>query len=178
MNKTVDAASGFTGPNFLGSRAFDPPNDCNNQSSLVGSQYWNDGLPYDTRRCAAACTAQSEADSSSSCRFFNTFVISKNGLSQGQYCSLYSQAWVSPDMAYLDEQGHKTELLLKDDSKATLSQVPFNGDNYTISYSYYFTDSSNNGLPCNVTETSLPPVSTSTKVCVTMTVTDISLTTS
>ncbi|KAF2171165.1 hypothetical protein M409DRAFT_50643 [Zasmidium cellare ATCC 36951] len=143
VNKTVDAAPGFTGPNFLGSKAFDPPNDCNNLSSLMGSQYWNDGQPYDTRRCAAACTAQTEADPSSPCRFFNTFVISSNGLSQGQYCSLYSQAW--------------------EESHATLNQIPFNGDNYTISYSYYFTDSESNGLPCNVTETPTQPSSTSTQ---------------
>lgn len=58
-----------------------------------------------------------------------------------------------------------TDLLLQDDSKATLNHVPFNSDNFTISYSYYFTGSSDNGLPCNVTETPSQPTSTSTEVC-------------
>ncbi|KAF7193493.1 hypothetical protein HII31_05167 [Pseudocercospora fuligena] len=128
VNQTVDYCEGYNGPSFLGGRAISAPNDCNNQSTYVGNQYWNDGKPFDTRRCAAACSAQSKANPSSPCNFFNTYVISKNGQAYGQYCAMYKQAW--------------------DDSYATVSSTTYNGASYDISYSYSFTNSVSDGLPC------------------------------
>jgi hypothetical protein len=94
VNETVDAANGYTGPNYLGNTAIDAPNDCNGQSTYIGNQYWNDGKPFDTRRCAAACTAQTKTNPLKPCHFFNTYVISKGAQSMGQYCALYTQEWV------------------------------------------------------------------------------------
>ncbi|KAI5365946.1 hypothetical protein Slin14017_G035860 [Septoria linicola] len=79
VNQTVNSVENYTGPTFLGVRAISAPNDCNGKSTFVGYQYWNDGKPFDTRRCGAACTAQTGANPSAPCRIFNTYVISKNG---------------------------------------------------------------------------------------------------
>ncbi|CAK1367665.1 hypothetical protein CB0940_11561 [Cercospora beticola] len=128
VNQTVDTVQGYTGPNFLGSRAISAPSDCNDKSTFVGFQYWNDGKPFDARRCGAACTAQTNANPSAPCRFFNTYVISKNRQPQGQYCAMYKQTW--------------------EDSHATLSKTAYQGSEYDISYSYSFTNTANNGLPC------------------------------
>ncbi|KAF2170723.1 hypothetical protein M409DRAFT_63804 [Zasmidium cellare ATCC 36951] len=128
VNQTVDYCQGYNAPNFYGGRALAAPNDCNGQSSLVGTQYWNDGHPFDSRRCSAACDAQTNANPNAPCRFFNTYVISRNGQSYGQYCAMYKQQI--------------------DDSYATLSQVQYNGATYSVSYSYSFANAQNNGLPC------------------------------
>ncbi|KAK4506511.1 hypothetical protein PRZ48_000243 [Zasmidium cellare] len=144
-NQTVDDVTGYTLPGYLGSRILNPPNDCHGQSSLVSSQYWNDGLPYDSRRCAAACNAQLSADPDHPCYFFNTYIVSKNGQPQGQYCAMYSQQWK--------------------DSDGTQSETYLNGDKYTFSYSYFFANLTNNGLPCggpasSTTSSSAVPTST------------------
>lgn len=53
MNQTVDYCSGYGDPQFLGSNAISAPNDCNGQSTYIGNQYWNDGQPFDSRRCVS-----------------------------------------------------------------------------------------------------------------------------
>ncbi|KAF2173537.1 hypothetical protein M409DRAFT_15817 [Zasmidium cellare ATCC 36951] len=128
VNQTVDYCSGYGDPQFLGSNAISAPNDCNGQSTYIGNQYWNDGQPFDSRRCAAACNAQTQANQNTPCRFFNTYVISRNGQSYGQYCAMYKQAWAS--------------------TYATQSSQTYNGATYSISYSYAFANAANDGTPC------------------------------
>lgn len=60
VNQTVDTIVGYDTPHYLQSNAISAPNDCNGASTYIGNQYWNDGKPFDTRRCAAACRANYE----------------------------------------------------------------------------------------------------------------------
>lgn len=63
----------------------------------MGSKIFTNG-PFDPKLCAAACTAQSEYNlrhppknaPAQTCQFFNTFFVLKNGVPEGQYCSLVS----------------------------------------------------------------------------------------
>ncbi|CAN9310522.1 unnamed protein product [Alternaria sp. RS040] len=61
------------------------------------------------------------------CRYFNTYILLQNGVSQGQYCSMYTQEW--------------------DASFATNDGQYRGDDHYTIQYSFGFTDESDDGVP-------------------------------
>lgn len=84
--------------------------------------------PFDPRLCSAACDAQpaynrqyppSDGSETSICRFFNTYILLKNGVNQGQYCSLYTEAWNS---SYGTNVG----------------QWDSAGNHYTINYSFSY----------------------------------------
>lgn len=57
--------------------------------------------PYDPSLCAAACKAQTDYDvrhkakdgSFKPCNFFTSYVLTKNDVPLGTYCSLYTEAW-------------------------------------------------------------------------------------
>lgn len=139
VNQTVDDCPGYNGPNYLGNAAINAPTGACAQSpgrgSYMGYVLFNDGSPFDTGKCAAACTAQSNynvahppaSGAPQTCQFFNTYILNKNGLAQGQYCSLYSAAW---DGSYATNTG----------------QYDGQGNHYTISYSYSFGNTSNYGV--------------------------------
>lgn len=55
VNKSSDVVPGYSPGNYLDGKAINAPNDCNEASTYIGNQYWNDGKPFDTARCAAAC---------------------------------------------------------------------------------------------------------------------------
>lgn len=127
--------AGYTGPTYLGTSAMNAPLDCNGKDTYMGYKLFID-TPFDPRLCSAACDAQtaynfayppSDGTKPKACTFFNTYLLSKNGINQGQYCSMYTQAW-STKYATNDGQWRGT-------------------DHYTISYSFSFGNSTNSGNP-------------------------------
>lgn len=100
----------------------------------MGFKLFTDGV-FDAAKCSAACDAQSKYNlqhppktgSPQICRFFNTYILFKNNVAQGQYCSLYSQPWNS--------------------SYATNTGQYRGSDRYTISYSFSYYNSTDNQPP-------------------------------
>lgn len=90
----------------LSAAAILAPLNCNGNDSYMGMRMFTDGLPFDPARCAAVCNETTQyaiahplSDPSKSpqlCTFYNTFVLSKSNVPQGQYCAMYSQSW-DPD---------------------------------------------------------------------------------
>jgi hypothetical protein len=111
----------------LNNKAINSPLDCNQQGSYMGYQLFVQGA-FDAKLCATACKETNNwalehppADGKPQlCRYFNTYILLKNGVSQGQYCSMYSQEW---DASFATNDGQ-----YRDD------------DHYTIQYSFGFTD--------------------------------------
>ena len=135
VNKTIAPASGYSSPSYFGTSAIDAPLDCNGLSTSLGTTLFSDG-PFDARLCAAACDAKSAAaglNTGKACKFFNTYLVSKNGVTIGQYCSLYSQTWSS--------------------TYATKSSSTSGNNKYTIAYSYGFSNAEDAGI-CKVASTS------------------------
>ncbi|CAD0114511.1 unnamed protein product [Aureobasidium uvarum] len=127
-------ASGYSASTNLNNVAINAPLNCNGADTYMGSKMWNDPAnPFLENRCAAACTAQSAYNlahppsngSPKLCQFYNTYLLLKNGVSQGQYCSLYTQAW--------------------DSSKATNNGQWRGTDHYTISNSVVASNATNTG---------------------------------
>ncbi|KAL9104173.1 MAG: hypothetical protein Q9187_008932 [Circinaria calcarea] len=92
--------------------------------------------PFDPRLCSAACDAEtaylaahppSDGSKPKACTFFNTYLLLKNGVNEGQYCTMYTQAW-GKSYAVNDGQWRGT-------------------DHYTISYSFSFFNTSTPGNP-------------------------------
>ncbi|KAH0016648.1 hypothetical protein KCU78_g7787, partial [Aureobasidium melanogenum] len=92
--------SGYASVAVSATAAINAPLNCNGSDTYMGSKLFNSG-PFDESLCAAACTAQSAynlkhppaSGSPKTCQFYNTYVLLKDGASQGQYCALYTQAW-------------------------------------------------------------------------------------
>ncbi|EXJ76144.1 uncharacterized protein A1O5_00652 [Cladophialophora psammophila CBS 110553] len=78
-NSTLTTPKGFDIPVFMAGAAIHPPPT---PGAFLGSKIFNG--PFDTSNCAEAC-------SSIGCKFFNTYIVSKNGVNQGQYCDMYAQ---------------------------------------------------------------------------------------
>ncbi|KAH7113902.1 hypothetical protein B0J11DRAFT_497392 [Dendryphion nanum] len=85
---------------YLGDAAIIAHKDCNNVDTYL--RYRSYPLPYDPKNCAAACKEHSDyhlqhppADGSPArlCGFFNSYILSNNGVPQEQRCSLYTRAW-------------------------------------------------------------------------------------
>lgn len=118
----------------LKNSAINSPLDCNNQGSYMGYKLFVEGA-FDAKLCATACKETNKwalehppaTGKPQLCRFFNTYILLKNGVSQGQYCSMYSQEW-APSFATNDGQWR-------------------GDDHYTIQYSFGFTDESDDGVP-------------------------------
>ncbi|XPS69531.1 hypothetical protein M3J09_001799 [Ascochyta lentis] len=129
----ITASNGYvvsSSLNRLSSFAILAPLDCNGNDSYMGMRLLTDGAPFDGERCAAICDATTQynidhppADSNVPprlCKFYNTFIVSKNFISQGQYCAMYSQFW-DPEL-YANNSG----------------QYDGDGNHYTISSSEFF----------------------------------------
>lgn len=118
----------------LKNNAINAPLDCNKQGSYMGYQLFTEGA-FDAKLCAAACKQHNKYavehppanGKPQLCRYFNTYILLKNGVSEGQYCSMYTQEW--------------------DKSFATNDGQWRGNDHYTIQYSFGFTDSTNDGVP-------------------------------
>lgn len=85
VKKTVEVAVGYTAPQFPGTNAINAPADCNGANSYLEDLYWTDGTPFDAARGSAACSAYSNASTGANCQFFNSYILSKNNIPQGQY---------------------------------------------------------------------------------------------
>ncbi|KAF2680372.1 hypothetical protein K458DRAFT_407388 [Lentithecium fluviatile CBS 122367] len=130
-NTQVDSVPGYTGT-YLDKKAIKAPSDCNGRDTYITQKTFSDGAPFSAARCAAACEAETQfnidhLNSRSICRFFNTYVLLKNGDPQGQVCNLYNQTW-TPE--YATEEGQWR-----------------GSDHYTISYSMSFSNNTNPGAP-------------------------------
>ncbi|GAW19195.1 hypothetical protein ANO14919_086790 [Xylariales sp. No.14919] len=82
----------YTGPIAYGNVAINAPFNCLGQNTHEGSNVWLDGL-FDPNRCADACTYKTESNleyglQDRVCRFFNTYILKRNGVDFAQYCSL------------------------------------------------------------------------------------------
>lgn len=114
--------SGWTGPVDLGTAAIKV------STTFLSSQSFSQSQPFDPSVCAAACqqiTTNNKAAAGlnglyDTCRFFDAYVLYKNGLGGVFTCAYYSQSW-GPDAATNTGQ---------DDAK---------GNHYTIGHSYTYT---------------------------------------
>ncbi|KAK1701938.1 hypothetical protein BDP67DRAFT_483913 [Colletotrichum lupini] len=147
----ADDQAGYSSAVYLGDNSINAPLDCAGYDTFLGSKIFTDG-PFDPKLCAAACTAQSEYNvahppanaPAQTCQFFNTFFVLKNGVPEGQYCSLYSKSW---DNSYAVNNGQWR-----------------GSDHYTISYSFSYTNATDAGkprIPCAVASASSAIVTSS-----------------
>ncbi|KAF2737647.1 hypothetical protein EJ04DRAFT_487589 [Polyplosphaeria fusca] len=131
VKTTVDNVPGYKGT-FAYDKAIQAPSDCNGRDTYITQKYFGDGKPFDAARCAAACEAETQfnidhLNSRSICRFFNTYIMYKNGQSQGQYCALYNTTW--------------------DGSYATNDGQWRGNDHWTVGYSQFFSNNADPGIP-------------------------------
>ncbi|KAI5272739.1 hypothetical protein E4T47_04101 [Aureobasidium subglaciale] len=136
MNNTLAVPEGFTSAQYLGNAAINAPLDHEGYDTFMGSRIFTAG-PFNASLCAAHCQAQNayniahpptDGSPVKICNFFNTYLLylNKTSNSQGQYCSLYTEAWGS---SYATNKGQ------------------YRGtDHYMIEYSYTFTNASNSGF--------------------------------
>ena len=103
-NNTLTTPDGFEVPSYVGNQAIRPPPGSN---AFIDSKIFHG--PFDTAHCSKECDALGG-------NFFNTYVVSKNGVNQGQYCDVYR-----------DTLGHEW---------ATESGSTFGRTNWTISHSF------------------------------------------
>jgi hypothetical protein len=89
--------SGYNGPDQVGG-AINAPLD-SGVDTYMGYKFYPNG---DYSQCTAACTAQtayngrhppSDGSAPKICRFVNAYLLSKNNIAQGVYCSMYTRAW-------------------------------------------------------------------------------------
>ncbi|THV78875.1 hypothetical protein D6D29_07325 [Aureobasidium pullulans] len=149
--------SGYTTPKFLNTAVMNAPTDCNGADTYMGYKLFNEAV-FDARLCSAACDAQSaynianppsDGSKPKLCKFFNTYILNKNGVGQGQYCSMYTEQWSS---TYATNTGQNR-----------------GSDKYTMSFSFMYGNTTDDGTPaCASTDSAfcsayinyIPPVST------------------
>lgn len=145
VSKSIAPQPGYNGPTYLGNAAINAPLDCSGADSYIQPKVFTGG-PFDAGLCAAACSAQSvynlahppsDGSKPKTCQFFNTYMLLKNGVPEGQYCSLYTMGW---------------------DARFAKNTGQYRGnDRYTIAYSYTFVNGTDPGkptIPCNVASAS------------------------
>jgi hypothetical protein len=122
----------FDGPTQLGG-AINAPLDAQRHDTYMGMRWYTfaKDQSYDPSVCAAACNSQTAynkqhpaADGSfMTCRFFNSWVQSKNGVAYELHCGLYNQTW-SPQYAtnYGQYQGND-RITVSRSYSYTLSEV-------------------------------------------------------
>ena len=104
VSDAIAAQPGYNGPGALGEAAILAPLDCSGAPTDVPAVIFTSG-PFDAGLCAAACSAHTAyslshppADGSKprTCQFFNTFMLLKNGVPEGQHCSMVRFSLSSP----------------------------------------------------------------------------------
>ncbi|KAF5845869.1 hypothetical protein GGP41_008378 [Bipolaris sorokiniana] len=129
----AESISGYAGT-FVGNKAVNAPSDCNGRDTYITYKEFSDGAPFDPSRCATACEAETQfnidhLNSRSICRFFNTYILMKNGVPQAQICSMYNTTWANtPDVISNEGQWRGS-------------------DHYTIAYSEIYSNNANPGQP-------------------------------
>ncbi|KAL2025702.1 hypothetical protein VTO58DRAFT_103928 [Aureobasidium pullulans] len=123
---------GYTFNIPLTGAALSAPLNCNGADTFLGAKLFTGGT-FDTNLCATACSAQSAYNLAhppltgrpKTCQFYNTYVMYKNNVYQGQYCAMYTQAW---DTSYATNKGQ------------------WRGqDHYTIDQSFIASNATNSG---------------------------------
>ncbi|XP_014554341.1 hypothetical protein COCVIDRAFT_50074, partial [Bipolaris victoriae FI3] len=128
-----ESVPGYTGT-FVGTKAVNAPSDCNGRDTYITYKEFSDGAPFDPSRCATACEAETQfnidhLNSRSICRFFNTYILMKNGVPQAQICSMYNTTWANtPDIISNEGQWR-------------------GDDHYTIAYSEIYSNDADPGKP-------------------------------
>jgi len=94
---------GYTLVGNLGNATVNAPTyDADGVYSYMGYKAYNDGAAFSIERCAAACSAQSayniahppqDGSTPTTCQYFATYYLMKNGNVQSQVCSMYSESW-------------------------------------------------------------------------------------
>ncbi|CAJ2502947.1 Uu.00g103410.m01.CDS01 [Anthostomella pinea] len=88
----------FAGPVDFGNYSINAPLLCNGEITHLQCFTWFDAT-FDPSRCADACESQTlyyqQNNQDLRCRFFNTYMITKNGSDYAQYCALYGENWNS-----------------------------------------------------------------------------------
>ncbi|KAJ4335131.1 hypothetical protein N0V95_008985 [Ascochyta clinopodiicola] len=109
-----------------------------NVDTYNGMRLFNNN-PYDPSLCAAACEAQTTYDKNhpasdgtyKPCNFFTSYILTKNGVPLGTYCSLYTRTW---DVSYAVNTGYW-----------------YGSDKYSVvnaaSYEFPTFDNGNGGVP-------------------------------
>ncbi|KAI1358619.1 hypothetical protein F5Y08DRAFT_110903 [Xylaria arbuscula] len=142
---TAPLEDGYAAPTSLGNAQLNAPMDCGGFDTYLGTKMFTDS-PFDPALCAAACTAQSEYNIANppptgraqTCQFFNTYLLLKNGLPQGQVCSMYTMSWDA-------EYAPANEGQWRDD------------DHYSFAYSFTYANTTSPGsprIPCPVVSAS------------------------
>ena len=127
VKNSIATPTGYSSSAYYGTASIDAPVDCNGNSTFIGTQVFT-GSPFDARLCAAACDTQNvrhAKEGALQCRFFNTYILSRNNVPIGQYCNLFTQAWTA--------------------SQATYKGTTSGSSKYTVSYSYGVMASSDAG---------------------------------
>lgn len=133
VRTTFPTVAGYGSPTVLGNASINALDNCAGTNTYLGYKLFSDGF-YDPARCLAACTAQSNYNLAypptppakpQTCQFVNTYLLLKDGYSQGQICALYSSTW-GP-------------------SYATNTGYTFNTDTYTIALSLTYSNATNPG---------------------------------
>lgn len=104
----------------------------------MGSAIFTSG-PFNAQLCADACSMKSAYNKAhpptdgspvQTCQFFNTYILYMNGPSnpQGQYCAMYSESWPA---SYATNKGQYR-----------------GSDQFTIQYSFAYSNSADPGAPC------------------------------
>ncbi|OBT98900.1 hypothetical protein VE01_02394 [Pseudogymnoascus verrucosus] len=133
MTTESPAVEGFT-VQSLGNNAINAPLDCNGNDTYMGSRMYTTST-FDPNLCAQTCASTNEFDIAHPpadgvpmiCKFFVTYLLSKNGAPQGQYCAMYTQPW---DLSYATNNGQ------------------WNGDDhYTVTYGFSYSNDASPGLP-------------------------------
>ncbi|THY23754.1 hypothetical protein D6D00_05952 [Aureobasidium pullulans] len=103
-NANPPSINGFTGPSGYGG-AINAPLDSNGKDTFMGSKFFpfSQEQGFTMQSCTSACTAQTDYNKNhpnkdgtwKTCAFVNGYVLSKNGVPQGLYCSMYAQVWAA-----------------------------------------------------------------------------------
>ncbi|KAI5203383.1 hypothetical protein E4T39_04233 [Aureobasidium subglaciale] len=136
QNNSLTIPAGFTLKDVPVTKAINAPYDSQGYNTYMGATIFTQGA-FNIQLCADYCTAQtkynvkhpaSDGTPPKVCHFFNTYILYLNNAStpQGQYCSLYTEAW---------DAG----------TYATNAGQYRGSDHYFIDYSYTFTNATNSG---------------------------------
>lgn len=130
---TPSTITNFTGPDNYNNQPVNCPKGAGScainvpDNSYITYKTFDDGK-YDPANCAKLCQAQTAynkahpakgATTYRACNYFNAYVLLKNGVPQGTYCSLYTKPW---DASYATNAGQSR-----------------GSDQYTIAESFGFT---------------------------------------
>jgi hypothetical protein len=154
MSNTVKQLDGFTGA-ALGNAAINAPLDCNGADTYMGVKTFSNSY-FDPSLCAAACVSQNVYNTEHPtqnrapdlCRFFTTYMISKNGVPQGQYCAMYTEPWSTEYATNVVSISSSNHLV---DNVNLITQGQYAGsDHYTVEYGFSYYNTTTPGYPqCN-----------------------------